>query len=252
MGFSISYFQLSTGANLPCRAYGHYQKFLALQSDFCLSPIYHTRNLLKKIAEDEVKLGPSVQLVGPPKKRTGVLIRGVIVDLSDIGKMFYSLLDEIKQRRMALLPGIDVEQYVQLPDVIVDEVNNPSPGFYFGDIKENNLKQYEDLLFRLVLDHPQLGPKYLTTSKDGKPVPNRAVCLNFLNEMESIRSILGTLIFISSGSPYRGTEFATTCIRNLPGGNIRNAKFILGNLALVSGYNKTSFAVWLLFFFLFL
>jgi len=165
------------------------------------------------------------------------------VDLSDIGKMFYTLLDEVRQRRAALLPGIDLEDHIQLPDTIIDEVNNPSPGFYFGDVGENNLKEYEDLLFKLVLDDPQLGTTYVTATEGGRLVPNREQCLRFLKEMESIRSILGTLIFICSGSPYRGTEFATTCIRNLPGGNIRNAKFIMGNLALVSGYNKTSFSV---------
>ena len=162
------------------------------------------------------------------------------MELSGIGKMFYSLLNEIKQRTTALLPGIDLEEHIQLPDYIVDEVNNPSPGFYFGDIEENDLKKYETLLFKLVLDNPELGPKYLTVGEGGKLITNRVACLNFLKEMESIRSILGTLIFICSGSPYCGTKFATTCIRNLPGGNVRNAKFIMGNLALVSGYNKTT------------
>jgi len=154
--------------------------------------------------------------------------------------MFHSLLDEVKRRMAALFPGVDLEQHIKLPDHIVDEVNNPSPGFYFGDVEENNLKEYEGLLFKLVLDDPTLGPKYLTTTEDGRLVPNRATCLHLFKEMELIRSIIAILIFICSGSPYRGTEFATTCIRNLPGGNIRNAKFMMGNLALVSGYNKTS------------
>lgn len=100
--------------------------------------------------------------------------------------MFYSLLEEIKQRRTALLSGIDVEQHIQLPDVVIDEVNSSSPRFYFGDVEENNLKGYENLLFTLILDDPQMKQKYITIAKDGKPGPNRAACLHFLNEMESI------------------------------------------------------------------
>lgn len=225
------------------RARRHYYEYLSLQSDFCLSPLYHSRNLLKRISEDEIKQRVSVELVGPPGKQTSVLIRGTLVDLCDIGKMFYLLLDEIKKRRTELLHGIDLEKHVQLPDIITDEVNNNSPGFYFGDVEENNLKEYENLLFKLLLDDPQLTSEYLVVTADGGLAPNRKKCLVFLREMESIRSVLGTLIFICSGSPYRGTEFATTCIRNLPGGNVRNARFVGGNIALVSGYNKTSFSV---------
>ena len=205
--------------------------------------MYNSRNLLKKIAENEAKLRLSVELVGPPGKRTGVLVNGTVVDLSDIGKMFYTLLDEIQERRAALLPGINIEQHINLPDIITDDPNNSSPGFYFGDVEANGLKKYEDLLTDLIMNDPELGPKYLMVGKGEELIPNRKACLTFLQEMESIRSILGTLIFICSGSPYRGTEFATTCIRNLPGGNVRNAKFVFGGLTLVSGYNKTSFSV---------
>jgi hypothetical protein len=157
--------------------------------------------------------------------------------------MFDTLLDEVKQRRKVLLSGMDIEDHIALPDIITDDVNNATPGFYFGAAEQNGLKGYEDLLFELILDNPKLGPTYVTTGADGKLAPNRSACVQFLTEMESIRSLLGTLVFICSGSPYRGTEFATTCIRNLPGGNIRNARFIGGNIALVSGYSKTSFSV---------
>lgn len=220
-----------------------YQQYLRLKSDFCLSPLYTSRNLLKRIAEDEVKQGPSVELVGPPGNRTGVLIKGTVVDLRDIGKMFHSLLDEIKHRRAKLLSGIGLEQHIQLPDTITDQINNNSPGFYFGDVEENGLKKFENPLFTLILDDAKLGKEYMEITQDGKPAPKRAACLHFLEEMEAIRSLLGTLIFMCSGSPYRGTEFATTCIRNLPGGNVRNAKFTMGNLALTCRYNKTSFSV---------
>ena len=229
-----------TWGNFPCRTHNRYQDYLHLQSDFCLSPLYHSRNLLKRITKDEVRQGISVELVGPPGKRTGVLIRGTLVDLSDIGKMFYSLFNKIKQRWTVLLSGIDLEQHIKLPDTIVDKINNTSPGFYFGDIEANHLKEYENLLFKLILDNPQLGPQYLTTANNGDLAPNRAGYLKFLHEMESIQSVLGTLIFICSGSPYRRTKFATMCIWNLPGEKVRNARFVAGNIVFVSGYNKTS------------
>lgn len=160
--------------------------------------------------------------------------------------MFYRLLDEVKQRRTKLLFGIDLEKHVELPGTICDEVGNMTPGFYFGDIKENNLKRYEGLLHRLLLDDPKHADEFMVRTKDKKVVPKVDACRRFLKEMESIRSIIGTLIYLCSGSPYRGTEFVTTCIRNLPGGNIRNVRFMSGALTLISGYNKTSLAVWLL------
>ena len=160
--------------------------------------------------------------------------------------MFYGLLNEVKERRTRLLSGIDLEKHVKIPSTICDEVNNTTPGFYFGDVKENNLKKYENLLHTLLLDDPKWSETHMAITKDNRITPKVAACYRFLKEMESIRSIIGTLIYICSGSPYRGTEFATTCIRNLPGGNIRNARFMSGELTLVSGYNKTSFAVWLI------
>lgn len=179
------------------------------------------------------------------------MVESVPVHIGDIGCMFYSLLDEVKQRRNRLLFGIDLEEYVELPHTISDQVNNRTPGFYFADIKENNLKQYEDLLHRLLLDDPKWAAKFVVVTKDGEMVPKVEMCRKFLKEMESIRSIIGTLIYLSSGSPYRGTEFATTCVRNLPGGNIRNVRFMSGSLTLISGYNKTSPSVWPLFSVLF-
>ena len=240
--------QLNSISNITIgRAYKGFSSQLSLQSDYCLSPLYHSRNLLKKISEEECKLRLSVQLIGTPGKRDGFVVGGIPVYIHDIGHMFYGLLDEVKQRRTRLFSEIDLEEYIELPSIIYDEVNNTTPGFYFGDVKENNLKQYENLLHSL-LDNPQWGEKYLILTKDKKITPKVVACREFLKEMESIRSIIGTLIFLCSGSPYRGTEFATTCIRNLPGGNIRNARFMSGDLTLISGYSKTSFSVWPIIF----
>jgi hypothetical protein len=72
---------------------------------------------------------------------------------------------------------------------------------------------------------------------------NLPMCHKFLEEAASIRSMLGSLLHVATYGPYRGTEYVTTCIRNTANGNSRNVKAILGKLCLVSGYNKTSFAV---------
>jgi len=157
--------------------------------------------------------------------------------------MFHKLLDEIRERRKKLLEGIDLETIIQVPNDLLDEPNNISPGFYFGDVKENQLKGYETILSKLILSHPSLGKKLGTVTAEGKLVLNHTWCFEFLQEMESIRSLLGTLLHISTSGPYRGTEYAATCLRNTPEGNSRNIKAIYGRLCIVSGYNKTSSAV---------
>jgi hypothetical protein len=57
------------------------------------------------------------------------------VPLNSIGVIFHKLLNEIKQKRKELLMGIDLEEIVKVPDTILDEPNNSTPGFYFGDVQ---------------------------------------------------------------------------------------------------------------------
>ena len=164
--------------------------------------------------------------------------------LSGIGAMFHGLLDEIKERRKKLLMGIDLEDLIKYPEsTLVDEPDNLTPGFYFGDIPQNKLKRYEKTLVKLVFEHKEMRRKYGTVTSDGRFVLNHPSCYKFLEEVTSIRSELGTLLHICTPGPYRGTEYAATCVRNAANGNIRNVKVIFGRLCLVSGYNKTSSTV---------
>ena len=63
-----------------------------------------------------------------------VIIGKSAISLSAIGTMFHTLLDDIKYQRRALLKGIELEDEVEIPDVLVDEPDNDTYGFYFGDI----------------------------------------------------------------------------------------------------------------------
>ena len=139
--------------------------------------------------------------------------------------------------------GIDLETMIKVPGTLFDEPDNTTPGFYFGDVPRNNLKRYEKLLSEVIFGTPQLQQKYRTVTSGGLLELNRPRCYSFLQEAALIRSKLGSLLHIATAGPYRGTEYATTCIRNTVNGNSRNVKAVLGKLCLVSGYNKTSFAV---------
>ena len=169
-----------------------------------------------------------------------LVIGNSVIPLSSIGVIFHKLLDEIKDRWKALLMGVDLEEMITVPDALLDEPDNLTPGFYFGDVPHNNLKQYEETLVKLIFGDPSLQGKYGTMTPQGVLELNQPACYEFLTEVASIRSALGSLLHISTPGPYRGTEYAATCIWNTVDGNIRNMKAVMGKLCLVSGYNKTS------------
>jgi hypothetical protein len=213
-----------------------FRPYISLQSDYVLSAIYHTRNLLKKLSREQEQ-SVNVNLVD--NFRT-IIVGNSTATLSGIGAMFHKLLDEIKERRKALLMGIDLEGLVTYPDILVDEPDNITPGFYFGDIPQNHLRHYDQTLAKLIFGHQEMSRKYGMVTSDGKLVLNHPSCYRFLEEVALIRSALGTLLHICTSGPYRGTEYASTCIRNTADGNPRNVKVIFGRLCLVSGYSKTS------------
>jgi hypothetical protein len=172
-----------------------------------------------------------------------IVIGKSIITLNSIGVMFHEILDYIQQKRKELLGGIDLEELVSIPDELIDEPDNQSPGFYFGKVQYNNLERYEKLLTRLIFGHPKLKGKYGTVTAEGTLLLDQPKCHKFLEEVAALRSKLGTLLHICTSGPYRGTEYAASCIRNTINGNPRNVKAILGRLCLVSGYNKTTSSV---------
>ncbi|KAF9780658.1 hypothetical protein BJ322DRAFT_1023881 [Thelephora terrestris] len=194
-------------------------------------------NLLKMFRAQETH-GMNLNLVDNFQT---VIINKSTVSFCKIGTMFHALLDDIKSRRKALLMGIEMEDVVKIPDILVDEPDNNSLGFYFSKIPQNNLQGYEKLLVGIVFGHEAFKGKFGTV-EGGKLVLNQPRCYKFLQDIQSLWAALGTLLHICTSGPYRGTEYATTCIRNTANGNSRNVKVILGRLCLVSGYNKTSFA----------
>jgi len=182
----------------------------------------------------------NLNIVGDFQK---IIIGKATVTLGDIGVMFHGLLDSIREKRKTLLKGIDLEELVTVPDVLVDEPDNRTPGFYFGKVPKNNLKGYERLLANLIFGHKLLKGEYGTLTAGGELKLNLPKCREFLEKVAILRSELGTLLHICTSGPYRGTEYAASCIRNTANGNSRNIKAILGRLCLVSGYNKTTSSV---------
>lgn len=178
-----------------------------------------------------------------------IIIGKSTVTLNAIGDMFHGLLHSIQHRQKALLRGIDLEQLVRIPDILIDEPDNQTPGFYFGKVEHNKLEHYEGLLAKIVFGDPRLKGEYGTIT-EGKLVLNQIKCRSFLEEVAILRSELSSLLHICTSGPYRGTEYAASSIRNTANGNPRNVKAILGRLCLVSGYNKTTSSVRLFCFLL--
>lgn len=232
------FFFFCTLKPLTSRLHPRFERYLSYRSDYALSPLYLTRNLLKKFAAQQTH-STNLNLIDNLQT---VVLKKSSVTLKSIGSMFHALLDDIKNRRKALL-GVDIETEIEIPDSLIDEPDNHNPGFYFGDISRNKLKRYEGLLAKVIFGRKALREKYGTVGADKKLTLNRQVCHRFLEEARSIRSALGTLLHICTSGPYRGTEYITTCVRNAANGNVRNVKAILGRLCLVSGYNKSTSAV---------
>ena len=164
--------------------------------------------------------------------------------LGTFGEWYRKLLAELKGLQADLFGGIgfDDEEWlsVVVPNQLIDEVNNSSPGFCFGDVERNDLKKYEDAGLRALFHHPCLQGRYGTMLPCGRFVLNVVGCNDFLERCSHARTKLATLLHISCGGPARGTEFTSHYLRNHQQGDLRNVKVVDGRLCLVGGYNKSS------------
>lgn len=211
------------------------------RSDYPLSPIYSTKNLAKKVSQDQ-EHPDKVNLVGPDKD-IAILDR-ITVKIGAFGVLYHKLLDEINELQDNLYAGIGFDNpewfSFQVPDPLVDLVNFNHPGYCFGDEERNDLKKYEHLGLRALFHHPRLKDRYGCMVSHDKFVPNPVACHDFLKLASLVRSKLATATHISAGGPARGTEFTAQFLRNLPQGHIRHVKIVEGDICLVAGYNKTS------------
>lgn len=217
------------------------------RSDYPLSPIYSTKNLVKKISQDQER-ADKVNLVGPVKD-IAILDR-ITVKMDAFGELYRKLLQEVNELQEDLFGGIgfnDEEWFsFEEPDPLVDLVNFNHPGYCFGDEERNYLKKYEDVGLRVLFQHPRFEGRYGDFVAHDKFIPNAVACHDFLRRASHARSKLATATHISVGGPARGTEFIAQFLRNHPQGDLRHVKIIEGDICLVSGYNKTSSMVSLL------
>lgn len=222
-----------------------YQPLLLLQSDYPLSSLYHTKNLAKKVSEDQ-DLGHKVSLSAD--KSTAVL-GSISVHITSFGIMYRGLVAEIEQKQSELFAGITFEDpewfALTIPDIVSDDNNEIQPGYFFPNHESNHhLLRYEDLGLKILFEHPRLKGRYgCVRSSDQKVILNTVACQDFLRRASEIQSKLASACHISLGGPPRGTEFATNYLRNHPGGDVRHVRFIYSTLCFVSGYNKSSLTV---------
>lgn len=218
---------------------------LRLNSDYPLASLYHTKNLAKKIAEDqelEMKVSLSVD------KYTAVL-GSISVTLKGFGVMYRGLVAEIEQRQKELFGGVEFKAPewfgFRVPEIIADDNNRSNPGYFFADHESNQeFLRYEDLGLRVLFEHPRLKGRYgCVRSSDQKLILNAIACQDFFQRANEIRTKLASACHISLGGPPRGSEFAANYLRNHPSGDIRNVRFVFSTLCFVSGYNKSSMTV---------
>lgn len=216
-----------------------------IQSDYPLSPLYHTKNLAKKISEDQV-LECKVSL--STDKLTAIL-GSISIHVSSFGVMYRGLLEEVEKKQKELFGGVEFEDPewfgFHIPEMIADDNNRLQPGYFFADHESNrNFLQYEDLGLKVLFQHPRLLGRYgCVRSSDQKLIMNTIACHDFFRRASEIRSKLASACHISLGGPPRGSEFAANYLRNHPGGDIRNVRFIHSKLCFVAGYNKSSMSV---------
>ena len=56
--------------------------------------------------------------------------------------MFHQLLNRIRECRKVLFNGVNLEKQIKLLNNLIDEPDNFTPGFYFGNLPENKLESY--------------------------------------------------------------------------------------------------------------
>lgn len=215
--------------------------YLLIRADYPLSSIYSSKNLAKKVSRDQER-DIKVNFVGPGRETA--IIGDITVKLSDFGEWYRRLLSETKELQADLFGGVgfDDEEWmsVQVPEDLVDDVNDSSAGFCFGDSERNDLQRHEDTGLRTLLHHPRLKDRFATVLPGGRFVLNAVACHDFLYRASAARRKLASLLHISGGGPARGTEFTSHFLRNHPQGDSRNVKVVNGEICLVGGYNKSS------------
>ena len=246
--YTLSHSFMYLAGNPSHRIFKQYQSLWLKRSDYPLLPIYSTKNLAKKISQDQER-ADKVNLVGP-RKDMAVLDR-ITVKMENFGELYQKLLDEVNEMQEDLFGGIgfkDEEWFsFEVPDPLIDLVNFGHPGYCFGDEERNDLKRYEHLGLRALFHHPCLKDQYGCMVSPEKFVPNAVACYDFLRRASLAQTKLAMVTHISVGGPARGTEFTTQFLRNHPQGDVRHVKIIEGDICLISGYNKTSSMVSSLF-----
>lgn len=212
-----------------------------LKSDFPLGVIYSAKNLAKKIARGQQR-DDNVQLVGPD--RDTAILGSISIKLASIGELYHKVLKEVTEIQENLFGdiGFDDEEWFsfKVPNRLVDLVNCDLPGYFFGEEQENDFKRYQDSGLNVILNHPCFEGRYGCMVADGVFIPNAVACHEFLQKSSEADAKIAVLFHSGLGSPSRGTESTSQCLRNHPQGNIRNVKIVGGDLCVVGGYNKSS------------
>lgn len=104
------------------------------RSDYLLSPIYSSKNLAKKVLQNQ-KQANKANLVGPDKD-TAILGK-ITIKMDASGKLYQRILGEVNKLQNDLFGGISFEDKewfsFKMPDPLVDLVNSGHPGYCFGD-----------------------------------------------------------------------------------------------------------------------
>ena len=172
-----------------------------------------------------------------------ILVNGHVLHIKDIKMCIETIISElrsifIQDLFFGLSHLIDLDAW--LPGIVHEEPRNQRPGYScFVDPHNHSLSEPSSLLLRTVLDHPTISGRFHFLDQNSTLIWKAAPCLAYLEKCEAVEMLLFTATHMTVGEPPRGTEFASHCIHNIPGGNIRNVFIAFQNFCLMGTFNKS-------------
>jgi hypothetical protein len=118
---------------------------------------------------------------------------------------------------------------------VVDKLGDETPGY--GFLRDAKIRKGMETM-KAFLDHPKTKGHFLIntgTQQRFKPVP----CLQYLKHAEDFKELIYLLIHCLAGMPKRGSEERRYKIYNILE-RIRNLFRMLGRLAIIGNYSKTT------------
>jgi hypothetical protein len=149
-------------------------------------------------------------------------------------KAYHRANDILKNKLLMGLTDEELGVSLDFSDV-VDKLGDETPGY--GFLRNSKIRKGMETM-KAFLDHPKTKGHFMIntgTQQRFKPVP----CLPYLKHAEEFKELIYLLIHCLAGMPKRGSEERRYKIYNILE-RIRNLFRMLGRLAIIGNYSKTT------------